>query len=154
MTFDLSKMIDGDPTARPAEAVMQLLRRNQEALLTAADFALRVVPESYRSGTSEQRAVVVLDMSEPRARRIVQIGVEVGVVPPIAASEQTDAMIMVVPVDAARKLVEDVSSIPIDRFDDAACYSTATRGMMLVVLSCGATFLGCLPRSGAEIARA
>jgi hypothetical protein len=138
-----------DRLASPSEAVMEFLRRNHEALLMAADCAVRADPES-----TVQRVVLMLDMSDERSRRIAQIGVDVGKVPPLAVSDAAEAMILVVTIDAARSLVEEVSRIPIDRFDSAAQYSSATRGMMLVVLTCESTFVGCLPRADAEIARA
>lgn len=129
--------------------VMQFVRRNEEALLAAMDAAARVAPES-----NEQRVMVMLDMSEERSRRIAQAGVDVGVVPPVALSGVAEAMMIVVTVDAARNFVEMTSSVPLERFDSAASQSSAMRAMMLVVLSCGATFLGCVPHVSAERAKA
>lgn len=132
-----------------SEMVMRFVRRNEEALLMAADAAVSVAPES-----SAQRVLVLFDMSEERSRIVVQAGVEAGAVPPIAVSEGAEAMLLVVTVDAARHLVEMTSTIPLDRFDSSANQSSAMRAMMLVVLSCGSTFIGCLPRANAERARA
>jgi hypothetical protein len=132
-----------------SDRVMRFVRRNEEALQMATEAAARVAPES-----DAQRVLVLFDMSEERSRCIVQAGVEAGVVPPVAVSETAEAMLLVVTVDAARGLVEMTSSLPLDRFDSAASQSSAMRAMMLVVLSCGVTFIGCVPCASAEKAKA
>jgi hypothetical protein len=131
------------------EMMMQFVRRNEGMLIMAADAALRVAPES-----NVQRVMVMLDMSEERSRCVAQAGIDAGVVPPIAVSGAAEAMLLVVTVDAARGLVEMTSSIPLDRFDSAVSQSSAMRAMMLVVLSCDATFIGCVPHASAEMAKA
>jgi hypothetical protein len=128
----------------------RLLVRSREAIATAVTLVSRL---PRFAADDEQRVLVLLDIREERAREIANVGVRLGMCPPYA--QETEALILVIPVSAARRLVEDVSTVPIERFDDAAAFARAARGhIVLVTFSLGMTWLGYAYGQGSEVARA
>lgn len=130
--------------------LMGFLRRNDAAVRRAADLAARVPGPAGPGPDVRQRAVVLLDAADRRTETFFEVAVESGLLPRAALEDgATDGVVLVMAIPGVRSLVGMVSTVPIERFDEAASYAATTRGMMLVVLSHGGTFLGCLSRAGA-----
>ena len=142
------------PEPRIEKAVMEFIQLHAPAVLTAAVCAAQTKLES-----EEQRAVILIDMSDGRARSIVETGVREGRVSPVALTADPSAIVLVATASAARDFVCGLSSLVdaayrAERFDAAAQYAATTWGMLLVVLSNDQTLVASMPRVGREIGKA
>lgn len=138
--------------AAPTEALSRFLSRSERPILAAVDALARLpyARDAEQQGT--QHAIVLLDMTEERARVIAEVGVECGMLPPYEPS--VALIVIVLPVEAARRIVENSTDASIEQFDGAASRARLMRGYMLVVYSDDAVCFGHAIPSNVEVARA